>query len=52
MTRNPAGTFPGGLSAQGLPIGIQVIGSQQDDLGVLQGIKNFENIMNFNIKAS
>jgi Asp-tRNA(Asn)/Glu-tRNA(Gln) amidotransferase A subunit family amidase len=35
-----------------LPIGIQVIGSQQDDLGVLQGIKNFENIMNFNIKAS
>jgi Asp-tRNA(Asn)/Glu-tRNA(Gln) amidotransferase A subunit family amidase len=51
MTRNPAGTFPIGLSAQGLPIGIQVIGSQQDDLGVLQGIKNFENIMNFNIKA-
>ena len=52
MTRNPAGTFPIGLSTQGLPIGIQVIGSQQDDLGVLQGIKNFENIMNFNIKAS
>ena len=52
MTRNPAGTFPIGLSTQGLPIGIQVIGSQQDDLAVLRGIKNFENIMNFNTKAS
>jgi aspartyl-tRNA(Asn)/glutamyl-tRNA(Gln) amidotransferase subunit A len=36
MTRNPAGTVCVGRTQGGLPIGLQVIGRQRDDLGVLK----------------
>ena len=35
LTRSPAGTVPVGLSDAGLPIGLQIVGPQHDDVGVL-----------------
>ena len=35
LTRSPAGTVPVGLSDEGLPIGLQIVGPQHDDVGVL-----------------
>jgi aspartyl-tRNA(Asn)/glutamyl-tRNA(Gln) amidotransferase subunit A len=35
LTRSPAGTVPVGLSDAGLPIGLQVVGPQHGDVGVL-----------------
>ena len=35
MTRSPAGTTCAGFTADGLPVGIQVVGAQHDDAGVL-----------------
>ena len=45
MTRNPAGTVPNGLSKDGLPTGVQIIGRQMDDLSVLKTIAALENIL-------
>lgn len=36
MTRHPAATVHAGLTRNGLPVGLQVIGRLRDDLGVLQ----------------
>ncbi|MFU8816830.1 MAG: amidase, partial [Pseudomonadales bacterium] len=44
MTRNPAGTVCVGYTRSGLPIGLQVIGRQRDDLGVLKTLCFFEDI--------
>jgi aspartyl-tRNA(Asn)/glutamyl-tRNA(Gln) amidotransferase subunit A len=38
MTRNPAGTVAVGRTRAGLPIGLQVIGRQRDDVGVLKAL--------------
>ena len=35
LTRSPAGTVPVGFSAAGLPVGLQIVGPQHDDVGVL-----------------
>jgi Asp-tRNA(Asn)/Glu-tRNA(Gln) amidotransferase A subunit family amidase len=35
LTRNPAGTVCVGVAANGLPMGLQVVGRQLDDVGVL-----------------
>ena len=35
LTRSPAGTVPVGLSDAGLPVGLQIVGPQHDDFGVL-----------------
>ena len=35
LTRSPAGTLPVGISDAGLPIGLQIVGPQHDDVGVL-----------------
>ncbi|HEY5979688.1 MAG TPA: amidase [Microlunatus sp.] len=35
LTRSPAGTVPVGLSEAGLPVGLQIVGPQHDDVGVL-----------------
>ena len=35
LTRSPAGTVPVGLSDAGLPVGLQIVGPQHDDIGVL-----------------
>ena len=52
MTRNPAGTVPIGLSAEGLPMSMQVIGRQRDDLGVLKMLAGMEDLIGFDAFAS
>ncbi len=45
MTRNPAGTVPCGLTADGMPVGLQVVGRQLDDISVLQAMVAFEQVL-------
>lgn len=45
MTRNPAGASAIGLSASGLPISLQVIGRQLDDVGVLKTMCFLEDLL-------
>ena len=42
VTGNPAISVPAGFTPQGLPIGLQIVGRHQDDLGVLQIAHAFE----------
>jgi amidase len=42
VTGHPAISVPCGFTADGLPIGIQIIGRYQDDFGVLQLAYAFE----------
>lgn len=44
MTRNPAGTVNVGLTADGMPVGLQVIGRQRDDMAVLQTLAALEQL--------
>lgn len=44
MTRNPAGTVCVGYTGAGLPIGLQVIGRQRDDVGVLKALCFMEDL--------
>ncbi|MHA1294892.1 MAG: amidase [Promethearchaeota archaeon] len=44
LTGNPAATIPAGWSADGLPIGMQIVGKRFDELTVLQVSKAFEEI--------
>jgi amidase len=43
----PAISVPAGFTADGLPVGIQIVGRQGDDLGVLQLAHAFENSAGF-----
>ena len=45
MTRNPAGAAPIGLSKSGLPMSLQVIGRQLDDVGVLKTLCFLEDML-------
>ena len=42
MTHNPAISVPAGLTAEGLPVGLQIVGRRLDDAGVLRAAKAFE----------
>jgi aspartyl-tRNA(Asn)/glutamyl-tRNA(Gln) amidotransferase subunit A len=42
MSWNPAASVPCGFTADGLPVGLQVVGRRFDDLGVLQAAAAFE----------
>ncbi len=44
MSWNPAASVPCGFTAQGLPVGLQIVGKRFDDLGVLQASAAFEAI--------
>ena len=44
MSWNPASNVPCGFTADGLPIGLQIVGKRFDDLGVLQASAAFESI--------
>src|SRR6202163_992567 len=44
MAENPAVTINGGFSANGFPIGVQIVGRRFDDLGVLGMAKAFEGL--------
>ena len=39
---NPAASVPCGFTADGLPVGLQIVGPRFDDLGVLQAAAAFE----------
>ena len=42
LTGQPAATLPCGFSAQGLPIGLQLVGRYREDLTVLRVAAAFE----------
>lgn len=42
MSQNPAASIPCGFTADGLPVGLQIVGRRCDDLGVLQMSAAFE----------
>jgi amidase len=42
ITSHPAISVPAGFTAEGLPVGIQIVGRYRDDLGVLQLAHAFE----------
>lgn len=44
MSWNPAASVPCGFTADGLPVGVQIVGRRFDDLGVLQASAAFEAI--------
>lgn len=47
MSRNPAASIPVGLTDDGMPIGLQVIGRQLDDVGVLRVAAAIEDLVGF-----
>ena len=52
MTRNPAGVVPVGVSSStNVPIAIQIIGGQRQDLDVLKAMHAFESVINFSHRA-
>ena len=44
LSWNPAASVPCGFTAEGLPVGLQIVGKRFDDLGVLQASAAFEAI--------
>jgi amidase len=49
-TFRPAVSVPAGFTAEGLPVGIQIVGRYRDDLGVLQMAYAFEQATGFGSK--
>ena len=47
VTCRPAMSVPAGFTAEGLPVGIQIVGRHRDDLGVLQMAHAFEQATGF-----
>jgi aspartyl-tRNA(Asn)/glutamyl-tRNA(Gln) amidotransferase subunit A len=50
LTQQPAASVPCGLSSDGLPIGLQIVGARGDDSLVLQAARAFEQVSPFSIK--
>ncbi|MGH7628758.1 MAG: amidase family protein [Gemmatimonadales bacterium] len=50
VTFQPAISVPAGFTAEGLPVGIQIVGRYRDDLGVLQIAHAFEQATRFGRK--
>ena len=48
LTRRPAGTVCCGFSTEGVPIGLQVVGHQLDDLAVLETLAVLEDLLALN----
>ncbi len=46
-TGNPAASVPGGFTAEGLPVGVQIVGRHQQDFSVLQMAHAFEQATGF-----
>jgi len=49
-TFRPAASVPAGFTADGLPVGIQIVGRYRDDFGVLQMAHAFEQTTGFGNK--
>jgi amidase len=47
VTFCPAISVPAGFTAEGLPVGLQIVGRRRDDLGVLQIAHAFEQATGF-----
>ena len=47
---NPAASVPGGFTAEGLPVGVQIVGRNREDFGVLQMAYAFEQATGFGRK--
>ena len=45
LSRNPAGSVNVGFTDSGMPIGMQVIGRQRDDISVLRALTVIEDLM-------
>lgn len=46
----PAASVPGGFTAEGLPVGVQIVGRWHDELGVLQLAHAFEQATKYGMK--
>lgn len=46
-TGNPAASVPGGFTAEGLPVGVQIVGRDKEDFSVLQLAHAFEQATGF-----
>jgi len=46
VTGHPAISVPAGFTAEGLPVGLQIVGRARDDWGVLQLAHAFEGTTN------
>jgi aspartyl-tRNA(Asn)/glutamyl-tRNA(Gln) amidotransferase subunit A len=44
LTQQPAASVPCGLTADGLPVGLQIVGRRYDDAGVLRAARAFETV--------
>jgi aspartyl-tRNA(Asn)/glutamyl-tRNA(Gln) amidotransferase subunit A len=51
LTRNPAGTVCCGFLPDGMPVGLQVVGRQREDIAVLQALAAFEDIFGTEAQA-
>ena len=49
-TGNPAASVPGGFTAEGLPVGVQIVGRNREDFAVLQMAHAFEQATGFGKK--
>jgi amidase len=49
-TGNPAASIPGGFTPEGLPVGLQIVGRNQEDFSVLQMAHAFEQATGFGKK--
>ncbi len=49
-TGNPAASVPGGFTAEGLPVGVQIVGRDKEDFAVLQMARAFEAATGFGKK--
>src|SRR5438067_8455196 len=49
-TGNPAASVPGGFTPEGLPVGVQIVGRDKEDFGVLQLAHAFEQATGFGKK--
>ena len=50
ITGNPAASVPGGFTAEGLPVGVQIVGRHREDFAVLQLAHAFEQATGFSAK--
>jgi amidase len=50
VTGNPAASVPAGFTAEGLPVGVQIVGRNKEDFGVLQLAHAFEGATGFGKK--
>ena len=51
LTRSPAGTIPIGLTSDGMPVGLQIVGPQRADMAVLRVMAAFEDLFALDLVA-